>query len=139
VILNKSQKKDQAWEFIKWWTSDEAQTRYCNEVEATIGEAGRIPSANMSVMYSQPWSNEMYQILSIQRSWAKGVPEVPGGYYTTRHMDNAFNRTYTMMTDPRETILDYIDDINNELTKKRTEMGISTINDIQNDQTKGTD
>lgn len=34
------------------------------------------------------------------------------------------------MTDPRETLLDYIDDINSELTKKRTEMGIITADDI---------
>lgn len=138
VILSKSEKKEQAWEFIKWWTSDDAQRRYCTEVEATIGEAGRIPSANKSVLYSQPWSNTMYQILSIQRSWTKGNPEVPGGYYTARHMENAFNRTYTLMTDPRETLLDYIDEINNELTKKRVEMGIPTIGDIENEQTNGT-
>ena len=60
----------------------------------------------------------------------KGIPEVPGGYYTLRHADNAFNRTYTLMTDPRETLLDYLDEINAELTKKRQEMGISTIDDI---------
>ena len=71
-----------------------------------------------------------YKLLMTQRSWAQGIPEVPGGYYTTRHMDNAFNRTYTKMTDPRETLLDYIDDINSELTKKRTEMGIITADDI---------
>ena len=45
-------------------------------------------------------------------------------------MDNAFNRTYTNKTDPRETLLDYIDDINAELTKKRAEMGIITADQI---------
>lgn len=130
IILEKSTKKDKAWKFIKWWTSDDVQARYCAEVEATMGQIARIPSANKSVMYKQPWTNSQYQLLSVQRSWAKGIPEVPGGYYTLRHADNAFNRTYTLMTDPRETLLDYLDEINAELTKKRQEMGISTIDDI---------
>ncbi len=130
IILQKSTNKENAWEFLKWWTSDESQTRYCLEVEATMGIAARIPSANINVMYQQAWSMDEYKLLMTQRSWAQGIPEVPGGYYTTRHMDNAFNRTYTKMTDPRETLLDYIDDINSELTKKRTEMGIITADDI---------
>lgn len=130
IILAKSEHQDEAWEFLKWWTSDPAQSRYCLEVEATMGIAARIPSANINVMYQQAWSTDEYKLLMTQRSWAEGVPEVPGGYYTTRHIENAFNRTYSLMTDPRETLLDYIDDINNELTKKRTEMGIITADQI---------
>ena len=130
IILAKSDHHAEAWEFLKWWTSDEAQIRYCTEVEATMGIAARIPSANINVMYQQAWTMDEYKLLMTQRSWAKGVPEVPGGYYTTRHMDNAFNRTYTKMTDPRETLLDYIDDINSELTKKRAEMGLITADQI---------
>ena len=130
IILKKSKHPEKAWEFIKWWTSDTAQTRYCLEVEATMGVAARIPSANINVMYNQAWSTDDYKMLMAQRAWAKGIPEVPGGYYTTRHMDNAFNRTYTNKTDPRETLLDYIDDINAELTKKRAEMGIITADQI---------
>ncbi len=130
IILAKSEHQANAWEFLKWWTSDGAQSRYCLEVEATMGIAARIPAANINVIEQQAWTMDEYKLLMAQRSWAEGVPEVPGGYYTTRHMDNAFNRTYTEMTDPRETLLDYIDDINNELTKKRTEMGIPTVDDI---------
>lgn len=130
IILKKSKNPEDAWEFLKWWTSDSAQTRYCLEVEATMGEAARIPSANINVMYSQAWTTDEYKLLMTQRSWAKGIPEVPGGYYTTRHIDNAFNRTYADQTDPRETLLDYIDDINSELTKKRSEMGIITADEI---------
>ena len=130
IILAKSEHQAGAWEFLKWWTSDNAQARYCLEVEATMGVAARIPAANISVIEQQAWTMDEYKLLMAQRSWAEGVPEVPGGYYTSRHMDNAFNRTYTEMTDPRETLLDYIDDINNELTKKRAEMGIPTADEI---------
>lgn len=130
IILSKSKNKEAAWEFIKWWTSDETQSRYAIELEAIIGTASRYASANKNVMYKQAWSNSEYRILTAQRTWAQGVPEVPGGYYTTRHMNNAFKRVATGVMDARETLLDYIDDINQELTNKREEMGLPTLNDV---------
>ena len=41
------------------------------------GAIARIPSANKSVMYKQPWTNSQYQLLSVQRSWAKGYRRFP--------------------------------------------------------------
>lgn len=126
IILAKSDKPEESWEFLKWWSSDDVQIEYCNEVEATMGKANRIFSANKAVVYTQGWSTEeLNKILAI-RSWTDGINEVPGSYYTQRHMDNAFNRTYNIRTDPRETLLDYIDEINLELTKKRIEFGLPT-------------
>jgi ABC-type glycerol-3-phosphate transport system substrate-binding protein len=125
IMLQKSTKKEKAWEFMKWWTSTETQSRYAVEIESIIGTASRYPSANMEVMYLQPWSAEEARILNEQRYWAKGIPEVPGGYFTTRHMENAFKRVVNDVYDARETLLDYLDDINAELTNKRKEMGLT--------------
>ena len=82
-------------------------------------------------MAKQPWTTAEYRVLSAQRTWAIGIPEVPGGYYATRHMTNAFNRVVTGSMDARETLLDYIDEINKELTSKREEMGLPTIDDVK--------
>ncbi|MBE6936980.1 MAG: extracellular solute-binding protein [Ruminococcaceae bacterium] len=126
IILAKSDKQAESWEFIKWWSSDDIQIEYCAEVEATMGKANRIFSANKAVVYTQGWSSEELNKILIARSWTDGVDEVPGSYYTERHMQNAFTRTYNIRTDPRETLLDYIDEINLELTKKRVEFGLPT-------------
>ncbi|MBO4383197.1 MAG: extracellular solute-binding protein [Clostridia bacterium] len=131
IILSKSNNQKSAWEFIKWWTSDEIQIDYCAEVEATMGKANRIFSANKAVVYTQGWSTEELNTILVARSWTDGVPEVPGSYYTERHMTNAFTRTYNLRTDPRETLLDYIDEINLELSKKRTEFGLRTAEDLK--------
>ncbi len=133
IMLQKSNKKDKAWEFMKWWTSTETQARYAVEIESIIGTASRYPSANVEVSYRQPWSAEEARVINEQRSWAKGIPEVPGGYFTTRHMTNAFNRVVNDVYDARETLLDYIDDINAELTNKRKEMGLRYIEQFSND------
>ena len=126
IILAKSDKQAESWEFLKWWSSDDIQIEYCAEVEATMGKANRIFSANKAVVYTQGWSSEELNKILIARSWTDGVDEVPGSYYTERHMQNAFTRTYNIRTDPRETLLDYIDEINLELTKKRVEFGLPT-------------
>ncbi len=126
IILAKSEKQAESWEFLKWWSSDEVQIAYCTEVEATMGKANRIFSANKAVVYTQGWSTEELEKILVARSWTDGVDEVPGSYYTERHMQNAFTRTYNIRTDPRETLLDYIDEINLELTKKRIEFGLPT-------------
>lgn len=130
IIMAKSEKQAESWEFLKWWTSDEIQIEYCAEVEATMGKANRIFAANKAVVYTQGWSTEELNVILTARSWTDGIPEVPGSYYTERHMQNAFTRTYNIRTDPRETLLDYIDEINLELTKKRTEFGLTTAKDV---------
>ena len=126
IILAKSDKHAESWEFLKWWSSDDIQIEYCSEVEATMGKANRIFSANKAVVYTQGWSTEELNKILVARSWTDGINEGPGSYYTERHMQNAFTRTYNIRTDPRETLLDYIDEINLELTKKRVEFGLPT-------------
>ena len=66
--------------------------------------------------------------MQAQAAWAKGVPEVPGSYYTPRHINNAF-RAVCIKEDadePRETILQYARIINDEIYDKRTEFGLPT-------------
>ena len=53
-----------------------------------------------------------------------GIREVPGGYFTGRHITNAIRKVINEKTDSRETIIDYAVTINDELTKKRIEFGL---------------
>jgi hypothetical protein len=46
---------------------------------------------------------------------------VPGGYYTGRSVDNAIKSVINMGESPRETLLDAVIQINNELRVKREE------------------
>ncbi len=64
------------------------------------------------------------EILNAQRQWTVGTPEVPGGYYVSRHITNAVRRMINDGVDTRETLLDYSRVINEELSKKRKEFGI---------------
>ncbi|MGL4737114.1 MAG: extracellular solute-binding protein [Cellulosilyticaceae bacterium] len=126
VMMEQSDHKDAAWEYMKWWTSKEMQVRFGREMESIMGAAARYPTANQEALAMLPWTVADYNSLMTQWKWVKGNPEVPGGYFTPRHLDNAFRKVVYDKEDPRETILDYVRTINEELNKKRLEFGLPT-------------
>ena len=89
-----------------------------------MGASSRYQTANMITFEELPWSVDERAILREQWSWTEQVPEIPGGYFVTRHVTNAARKVYNEKMDPRETLLDYVDTINDEITKKREEFGL---------------
>ncbi len=124
MIMNDCEDKEAAWEYLKWWTSTETQVRFGREMEGILGAAARYPTANVEAMSQLPWTVTEYQKLEEQWDWVRGIPEVPGGYMTGRHLDNAFRLVYNERSNPRETIYDYVQVINDEIEKKRREFGL---------------
>lgn len=124
VMLAASEHKDEAWAFLKWWTSTEIQAKYSLELEGVFGPAGRNATANLEAVARIPWQIQHYKTLMEQWKWAKGIPEVAGGYFTGRHLDNAFRSVVISNEDPREAIDLYTRFINDEIKKKRKEFGL---------------
>lgn len=124
IILEKSKDKEASWEFLKWWTSKDVQVRFGREMEGLMGAAARYPTANIEALEDLPWPVKDYERLNEQWQWVQGVPEVPGGYFTGRHLDNAFREVVNNGTNPREALYDYIIYINDEIRIKRKEFGL---------------
>lgn len=125
VIMSTSGQQKNGWEFLKWWMSTETQTEYGNEIENVLGVAGRVATANMEALENLPWATADYRQLIEQRDWVRALPQVPGGYFTERHIKNAFYTVYNNNEDPRETLQDYVKQINYEIERKRLEFGLS--------------
>ena len=117
-------RKQSAWKFMKWWASSDAQARFGREMEALLGTSARYATANRVAFNQLSWSSRELKTLNEQWDQTVGIREVPGGYYTGRHITNAIRRIINEKEDPRETLLDYTIDINNEITKKRIEFGL---------------
>ncbi|MCL2441565.1 MAG: extracellular solute-binding protein [Treponema sp.] len=124
MIFSNSKRPDLAWEFMRWWVSADTQLRFGRELESIMGAAARYPTANYEAFRRLSWGSEQMAVLDEQRSWAVGVPEVPGGYFVSRHITNAARRILNEGQDTRETLLDYTITINDELKKKRQEFGL---------------
>lgn len=127
IILNSAKDKEASWEFLKWWTSEETQLEYATTIESIMGPAARYSAANPDVIKQLPWSREEVKTLTSQLEHTKGLPEVPGAYMTTRMIDYAFKNVVTDGQNPREALFLNAKTINKELTKKREEFGLSTV------------
>ena len=121
--------KSMAWEFMKWWASTETQVRFGREIEALLGASARYATANIDAFCQLAWSADDIEVLREQWMNTQGIMEVPGGYYTGRHITNALRKVINEKTDPRETIQDYVITINEEIIKKRKEFGLPVIED----------
>ena len=133
MIMADTKYPEECWEFIKWWTSAEVQTLYDREMESLMGSAARVATANQEAFENMPWPVETYEALAEAFTWVKSIPQVPGGYYSWRNVNNAFY-TVTTETDtasPREELMDKVLYINDEITYKRKEFGLTTLEDLE--------
>jgi ABC-type glycerol-3-phosphate transport system substrate-binding protein len=128
-MMSDVENPDAAWEFMKWWVSTDIQTSYAREVEAILGSAARHPTANVDAFKRLAWTVEEQQILLSQWEVTVGVPEIAGGYYTGRNLENAFREVVNNNYNPRDTFETYIQTINNEITRKRQEFGLPVGNE----------
>jgi len=124
MIFSATRRPELAWEFLKWWIGSETQLRFGRELESIMGAAARYPTANYEAFRQLAWGSEQMAVLDEQRGWTVGIPEVPGGYFVSRHIVNAVRRILNAGQDTRETLLDYTIIINDELMKKRQEFGL---------------
>lgn len=132
MIMADTEKRDACWQFLKWWTSADVQTLFDREMESLMGSAARVATANQEAFENMPWPVDTYEALAEAFTWVKGIPQVPGGYYSWRNVNNAF---YTVTTDtdtasPREELMDKVLYINDEITYKRKEFGLELWDDF---------
>ena len=124
VATDNEHVKQNAWEFIKWWVSADAQVRFGREMESVLGASARYQTANRDALRQLAWSSEQLKILEEQMGHTRGFPEIAGGYSTTRHITNAIRRVINTKEDPRETLLNYARTINEEIRIKRREFNL---------------
>jgi ABC-type glycerol-3-phosphate transport system substrate-binding protein len=121
ILKNNNDRIPESWEFLKWWTASDTQLAYALEMESRLGPSARYHAANLETLSELPWSRAEYAVISEQLRHVAAVPEVPGGYFTPRHIDNAFRAVVYASDDAHDTLLDYVRFINEELLAKQTE------------------
>ena len=124
VIMAQSEHPEAAWEFLKWWTSTETQITFAEEVESLMGMQSRWNSANVEAFRSLPWNQGDLEVFEEQWRWAREVPIVLGGYFTSRHIMNAWTSTVIGGEPPRDTLSRAVRSINRELRRMQEEHGI---------------
>ncbi|MCR4788046.1 MAG: extracellular solute-binding protein [Lachnospiraceae bacterium] len=129
IASDDEQIKKLSWEFMKWWATPDTQVRFGREIEALLGSSARYATANRDAFSNLSWSSDDIEVLNAQWDETTGIREVPGGYFTGRHISNAIRKVINKKEDSRETIIDYSIKIDEEITKKRKEFGMPVYED----------
>lgn len=127
IMMSQTDKKQESWEFMKWWTRADTSVRFGREMESLMGAAARHPTANLEAVEDMPWSADNIKNLQEQWQWVKGIPRVPGSYYVPRLFDFALRGVVLQGEDIRERLADAVRDMNDEITIKRREFGLDTM------------
>ncbi|MGN1098027.1 MAG: ABC transporter substrate-binding protein, partial [Clostridia bacterium] len=124
IMLRDAKDKEAAWDFMDWWSSDEVKAKYGLEIEGLLGASARFTPANKGVMSMLPWPDEQLKSLETAQSCVKGIPQIPGSYYTARAIQNGFRSIVYNGESVRKALSDQNEMINYEITKKRAEFGL---------------
>ena len=90
AITTLSREPEKAWQFLQWWTSAETQRRYSESIEGLLGPLGRVATANTEALATLGWDEKTAEQLVAAKQNVVEIPEVPGGYYTARGLDQAY-------------------------------------------------
>ena len=117
LILQNSEHKEEAWEFLKWWTDADTQLRYSRNVESLLGPVGRVATANVEAFSKYSWKSGDRDILLEQWAQVEEIPEVPGSYYLARAVDQAFWAAVNG-ENPSEALIRWSNVANDEIARK---------------------
>ena len=124
VIFNKVENKENAWRFVKWFTDTDTQVQYASQIEGLMGTMGRFDTANTEALGRLSWSGDELSRLRAQQEELAEIPVTPASYAVTRNIMNAFRETINEKQNPRDTLIWYNRDINDEITRKRKNLGL---------------
>ena len=116
-----------AWEFMKWYSGESCQEQYSNEMVAILGPSAKHPTANVAALEGLPWSAEELTEIKLQFNNLASVPNYPGSYIIARYTGFALLAAINSGADPVEELLSYITTINKEITRKRAEFDLETL------------
>lgn len=123
VMFKDAEDRDGCWEFMEWLTRTETQASFGNSVESLLGASARYPTANLEAFDLLNWSKSEREVLSAQRREVVEIPEVPGSYFLSRCLDNAFRDVLFNSSNPRIALERENININRELARKQLELG----------------
>ncbi len=121
AITKLSQNKEAAWKFLKWWTSAETQVEFSNNLESYIGPLGRVATSNIEAFDDMGWDAELLPAIKDQQANVQEIPEIPGGYYTARGIDQAFWNVIEQNKKPKDMLTEWGDIVNKEIKRKQAE------------------
>ncbi|MBP3666808.1 MAG: extracellular solute-binding protein [Clostridia bacterium] len=133
VMVKGCDKVESSWEFMKWYTGENCQVDFSNEMVAIMGPSAKQAVSNKNALASLPWTTAEYEQVQNQFNNLGSVPNYPGAYIIDRYTNFAFLSAYNDKANPSDALLAYIYTINKEIERKRNEFNLETLSDGVNE------
>lgn len=131
VIFKACKDKEEAFNFVKWFTGTKVQASYGIGIEAELGYTGRYTPANIETLKMLPWTKTELSSLLSAREQVVLLPEYPGNYYIAREVNNAFRSVINEQVNPVDMLSRKNVKINTELERKHKQYGITAEEAVQ--------
>jgi hypothetical protein len=92
-----------------------------------LGPSAKHPTANIKALESLPWTMDEIKQIKLQFNNLASIPNYPGTYIIERYAKFAYMDAINNDADPVEELLKYITTINKEITRKRSEFDLETL------------
>lgn len=126
VIPRGADNPEATWKYLYWYAQTETQQLYMEEQRAVSGTTVKFNPANLEMILDQPWTYFERSAIETQLQNLTATHEYPGGYLVGVYGNNAFMDAYNNGMDPAKAMLTRIDEMNEELSRKREEYGYQT-------------
>ena len=87
---------------------------------------GRFTTSNLEALDELSWTKAEVSLLKEQLTSQVEIPIIPASYGVTRNVLNAFRQVVNDYENARDTLFWYNKDINEEITRKREDLGLAT-------------
>ena len=122
-IMSTSKHKNDAWEFLKWWTSTETQSEFGYNLQSTYGPEYLWLSSNLDAIQNSQFEQSDKEIILKSLEWIVDVQRNPGQYMVERGLSNIWTSTVLSGEPLRVCIQNQTILMNREITKKMKEFG----------------
>ena len=123
AILSQTDMPEEAWEFLKWWSSESVQSRFGSLLQSTYGSEYIWPTANIKAFATLPLKSAHKKVIMDQMEWMTEAPWVLGTYMLERELSNAYISVVVDGTDARRALDTAVKRINRETYRKLEEFG----------------
>ncbi|MDR1132255.1 MAG: extracellular solute-binding protein [Oscillospiraceae bacterium] len=128
AILEASGKKDEAWEFLKWWLSAGTQAEFGNTLANIYGADYLWNTANNAAFEQLAFSREDKAVIRDQRANAIEINRHPALYAVERELSDAWSSVVLDGQSARLALDKAVLNINREFSRKLFEFGYADDN-----------
>lgn len=119
------EREQQAWEFVKWWSSAEVQAEFGQRLQITYGDEYYWNTANYEAFSELPWDSDDKEVILEQLTWTMEAPRALASYMVERELSDAYNLVVlgAKSANVRESLDEAQKNIKRETVRKLEEFG----------------